>query len=129
MKAFTDLDQSKKLAKILPAGSADMCYIQNSPGGKYELCLGDVIPEKGQSKIPAWSLGALIDALPRIAKEESEALDKFRNKLYPIIKDLINDFNIYPNLDSDKIDAHVNSIENAVMDIVKEKINNPNKKK
>lgn len=66
MKAFTDLDQSKKLAKILPAESADMCYIQNSPGGKYELCLGDITLSPGQSKIPAWSLGALIDALPRI---------------------------------------------------------------
>ena len=65
----------------------------------------------------------------RIAKEESEAIDKFRNKLYFIIKDLINDFSIYPNMDSDEIDAHVNDIENAVMDIVKEKINNSNKKK
>lgn len=65
----------------------------------------------------------------RIAKEESEALDKFRNKLYFIIKDLINDFSIYPNMDSDEIDAHVNNIENAVMDVVKEKINKSNKKK
>lgn len=65
----------------------------------------------------------------RIAKEESEAFDKFRNKMYFIIKDLINDFSIYPNTDSDEIDAHVNSIENAVMDVVKEKINKSNKKK
>jgi len=65
----------------------------------------------------------------RIAKEESEALDKFKNKLYFIIKDLINDFSIYPNTDSDEIDAHVNSIENAVMNVVKEKINKSNKKK
>lgn len=64
----------------------------------------------------------------RIAKEESEALDKFRNKLYFIVKDLINDFSIYPNIDSDEIDAHVNNIENAVMDVVKEKINKSNKK-
>ena len=65
----------------------------------------------------------------RIAEEESKSLDNFRNKLYFIIKDLINDFSIYPNMDSDEIDAHVNDIENAVMDIVKEKINNSNKKK
>ena len=26
MKAFTDIEQSKKLAKILPPDSADMCY-------------------------------------------------------------------------------------------------------
>lgn len=65
----------------------------------------------------------------RIAKEESEALDKFRNKLYFIIKDLINDFSIYPNTDSDEIDARVNSIEDAVMNVVKEKINKKSNKK
>ena len=64
----------------------------------------------------------------RIAEEESEILDEFRNELRNNIEDLIYDFNIYPNTDSDEIDAHVNDIENAVMDIVKEKINNSNKK-
>lgn len=58
----------------------------------------------------------------RIAKEESESLDKFRNGLRHIITDLIHDFSIYPNLVSDAITAHTNNIENAVMDIVKEKI-------
>ena len=67
MKSFTDLEQSKTLAKILPAESADMCYIQDSPGGKYEIHVGDVIPEKGQGKILCWSLAALLDALPRMA--------------------------------------------------------------
>lgn len=64
----------------------------------------------------------------RIAKEESRCFDKFRNELHFIVKDLINDFSIYPNMDSDEIDAHVNSIENAVMGVVKEKINKSNKK-
>ena len=58
----------------------------------------------------------------RITKGESESLDKFRNGLRHIIIDLIHDFNIYPNLVSDAITAHTNDIENAVMDIVKEKI-------
>ena len=61
----------------------------------------------------------------RIAKEESESLDKFRNGLRHIIIDLIHDFNIYPNLVSDAITDHTNNIENAVMDIVKEKIYQP----
>ena len=64
----------------------------------------------------------------RIAEEESEILDEFRDELRNNIEDLIHDFNIYPNMESDEIDAHVNDIENAVMDIVKEKINNSNKK-
>ena len=58
----------------------------------------------------------------RIAKGESESLDKFKEKLRFLITDLIHDFNIYPNLVSDAITAHTNDIENAVMDIVKEKI-------
>lgn len=61
----------------------------------------------------------------RIAKEESECLDKFKDKLYFLIEDLIHDFNIYPNVR----DKHINDIEDAVMDIVKEKLNNSNKKK
>lgn len=58
----------------------------------------------------------------RIAKGESECLDKFRNGLRHIIIDLIHDFDIYPNLVSDAITAHTNEIENAVMEIVSEKI-------
>ena len=58
----------------------------------------------------------------RIAKEESESLDKFRNGLRHIIIDLIHDFSIYPNMVSDAITAHTNDIENAVMEIVSEKI-------
>lgn len=58
----------------------------------------------------------------RIAKGESESLDKFRNGLRHIIIDLIHDFNIYPNMVSDAITAHTNEIENAVMEIVSEKI-------
>lgn len=64
----------------------------------------------------------------RIAKEESRCFDKFRNELHYNIKDLIREFSIYPNMDSDDITAHINDIENAVMDIVKEKINKSNKK-
>lgn len=29
MKAFTNIEQSKNLAKILPADSADMCFCRN----------------------------------------------------------------------------------------------------
>ena len=64
----------------------------------------------------------------RIAEEESEILDEFRDELRNNIEDLIHDFNIYPNIESDEVDAHVNDIENAIMDVVKEKINNSNKK-
>ncbi len=58
----------------------------------------------------------------RIAKGEMESLGKFKEKLRFLITDLIHDFSIYPNMVSDAITAHTNDIENAVMDIVKEKI-------
>lgn len=58
----------------------------------------------------------------RIAKGEAESLDKFKEKLRFLITDLIHDFSIYPNMVSDAITAHTNEIENAVMEIVSEKI-------
>ena len=58
----------------------------------------------------------------RIAKGEAESLDKFKEKLRFLITDLIHDFCIYPNMVSDAITAHTNEIENAVMEIVSEKI-------
>ena len=59
MKSYTDLEQSKKLAKILPLESADMHYVLTdsdqetySPG--LEKYYG-VLPS-----IPCWSLAALL---------------------------------------------------------------------
>lgn len=58
----------------------------------------------------------------RIKKGESESLDKFKEKVRFLITDLIHDFDIYPNMVSDAITAHTNDIENAVMEVVSEKI-------
>lgn len=81
MKSFTDLEQSKKLAEILPLESADMHYVRkthdfrgNPVDGKWSY------PEYGNpnskhanyivqnfesyEKIPCWSLAALINVLP-----------------------------------------------------------------
>ena len=68
MKSFTDIEQSKVLAEILPLDSADYFY-------KY--CIGhynmihyrlEMYPyNKGGNKnhdIPCWSLAALLDILP-----------------------------------------------------------------
>ena len=77
IKAYTDIEQSKKLAKILPNKSADMCYIQDLlAGGKYgdyKPYIGDLIPAYGQDKIRCWSLAALLDVLEsEIDGEEGE---------------------------------------------------------
>ena len=71
IKSHTDLEQSKKLAEILPLESADM---------RYEACY--VSPKEGiieyeshphfakciENCIPCWSLAALLGVLPKIHK-------------------------------------------------------------
>lgn len=70
MKAYTDLEQSRKLEEILPLESADMCYIQDlCAGGKYgeyKPYIGDLIPAYGQGIIRCWSLSALLNYLREI---------------------------------------------------------------
>jgi hypothetical protein len=63
IKSFTDLEQSKKLAEILPFKSADMQYISfrhNDDTIEWIPLLGT--PSK--YNIPCWSLASLLDALP-----------------------------------------------------------------
>ena len=63
MKAFTDLQQSKKLTEILPLESADMYWW--SSGKRYYIEAiddGDFNEEEGH--IRAWNLAALLDVLP-----------------------------------------------------------------
>ena len=65
-KAFTSLEQSKVLAKILPIESADMCWEVI-----YASLKDDIIEYADKSTIgyiehclPAWSLAALLEQLP-----------------------------------------------------------------
>lgn len=65
-KAFTSLEQSKKLTEILPIESADMCYriVAYNPNDTYEYqpyCFVSTL----ESDIPCWSLSALLDVLPQ----------------------------------------------------------------
>lgn len=74
MKAYTDLEQSKKLAEILPIESADMAYLWHStsdnPTWRYDddmspMVLGNVpINELTCDALPCWSLAALLSILP-----------------------------------------------------------------
>ncbi len=68
IKLCTDLEQSKKLAEILPIESADMYYYSYMSIGKpFYMSYPDVI-EDGQklakNDIPCWSLAALLGVLP-----------------------------------------------------------------
>lgn len=59
MKAYTDIEQSKKLAEILPLESADMCYPLPCEDGDKPL-----LEQGGLGSTPCWSLAALLDVLP-----------------------------------------------------------------
>ena len=73
IKSFTSVEQSRKLAEILPIESADMCYIKHSSSDnstwKFNedfppMILGDVpINEITAETLPCWSLAALLSVL------------------------------------------------------------------
>ena len=74
IKSYTDINQSKKLAEILPLESADMyfeevCNLPKVIVGNYILhnqCMEDKDYKKTSNPVlsPAWSLSALLDVLP-----------------------------------------------------------------
>lgn len=70
MKAFTDIEQSKKLAEILPLKSADMYYWCGD-----SIRIGGYKAIDKENDIPCWSLAALLDTLPvlkRIGYEKAK---------------------------------------------------------
>ena len=73
IKSYTDIEQSKKLAEILPLESADMVYIKHATSSNLNWRFDDDIPPMilGKTSIkdmtvevlPAWSLAALLEQL------------------------------------------------------------------
>lgn len=63
MKSYTNFEQSKKLAKILPIKSADMgfYYSFNPQAARTQMWVGT---KAENADIPCWSLAALLDVLP-----------------------------------------------------------------
>ena len=79
MKAYTDLEQSKKLIEILPINSADMHYatwtildgefiVSPNQGSTIENLQEDY----GYQIIPCWSLAALLGVLPKEVEIEGQ---------------------------------------------------------
>ena len=66
IKSYTDLEQSKKLAEILPLESADMCYLQENGQAKTisPLKLSEILNVSKPQVIPCWSLVSLLGILP-----------------------------------------------------------------
>ena len=67
MKAYTDLNQSKKLAEILPLESADMYYWCGE-----DLRIGDYRAMDKDFDIPCWSLATLLGILSSSTLDSSD---------------------------------------------------------
>lgn len=67
LKAFTDLEQSKVLAEILPLESADMIWILANPDLPMIKAIAYEDSEKSKyyEVLPAWSLAALLNVIPK----------------------------------------------------------------
>ena len=64
IKSYTDIEQSKKLATILPLESADMGYLWNGTSFcNYPVSNQTIF--KRVENIPCWSLDALLGILPK----------------------------------------------------------------
>lgn len=118
-KAYTDVEQSKQLAKILPIETADMCYMEyatsDDPTLRYEsqppMVLGDIpITEIDVVCIPCWSLVALLNVLPKPTKRIYE-LNIYGGDEKPFFGFNDSDLNIHKGFEGDDyIDACVNMI-------------------
>lgn len=115
MKSYTDIEQSKKLAEILPIESADMWYSyygnpKYNPTIAYEgkqwfLCQ---IRNSSYIDIPCWSLAALLNILPNgtdIVKDEADTENERYMCTVGINDDIISTFANNP------VDACVSMIE------------------
>lgn len=65
IKSFTDVNQSKVLAKILPLESVDMYWFEGMPHIGYSKTSQDFYNKTGYSYIPCWSLSALLSIIPQ----------------------------------------------------------------
>ena len=101
MKAYTDLDQSKKLAEILPIKSADMRFcFSHTLGGRIIGHYPMIGREPSLGTIPCWSLTALLNVLPSATLDSS---DDHHYRLY--CKEMFTDW--YDN----PIDASIEMID------------------
>ena len=101
MKAYTDLEQSKRLTEILPLESADMFwtydFVVNDING-LNVISNNFKPEN--KDIPAWSLAALLDYMHKV-------------DLFPDITDFNGEFKLvvsYVNEEEEKILGNVQTI-------------------
>ena len=64
IKSYTDIEQSRKLAEMLPIESADMIYTMTN-GYHTPFIRIETIQEMDKDDVCAWSLAALLDVIKK----------------------------------------------------------------
>lgn len=81
MKAYTDIEQSRKLAEILPLESADMYYSWHDE--RYYIVNKDCpYPYSLKEKTPCWSLAALLELIPNWTMDKTDKINLTCNPYY-----------------------------------------------
>lgn len=86
MKSYTDIEQSKKLAEILPIESADMFY-RDSDSNDVKLMWEHIAPKV---TTPCWSLAALLEVIRVECRMEKTPLDQSGEFTYSMVDDYNN---------------------------------------
>jgi hypothetical protein len=100
IKSYTDLEQSKKLAEILPLETADMYHFIDNIDKVYEVGFGyrkitaDYYLKTKLEYLPCWSLTALLNALPN---DNSKCTTMTRGRYDTRTRKYINEWCAYYN--------------------------------
>ena len=109
LKSYTDIEQSKELAKILPIESADMFWYRDAvtTEANPRIMNSMQVPElQSMCYYPCWSLSALLDILPY------PTLDQHANELWSLTA-LVGTVEPY------SVDGYDNKIDACVEMIIK----------
>lgn len=91
IKAYTDIEQSRKLAEILPLESADMHYSKDFDG-RWVVGLANYASVKipkyvgnvEEHLLPCWSFAALFKLLPKSAQLEKGSVTELYRVTLPV---------------------------------------------
>ena len=97
IKSFSDLQQSKILAEILPLESADMSWVSNGLGKPFARTIP--IKEDPEELCVCWSLAALLDVFPEgtdIVKDKADTENEKYMCTVGVKDDIISTFGNNP---------------------------------
>lgn len=115
MKSYTDLEQSKKLAEILPLESADMFLALNGTLPVMSKYIDNGLVTADDTAIPCWSLAALSEfILPYIADDNGDIY-----KFYLSKDDIDRWFAYYK---SDDFSIHISEESDNMIDVILEMV-------